>query len=67
MNKKDLKKWPWNGQPSKRHVWVYEHPLEICMRCGCLYNPQREARAAIYCFARPQWLASHPNDDKAEG
>jgi hypothetical protein len=50
--------------PSKRHVWKYEHPIERCLRCGCLYNPQHGGRAAVHCFPKPAWLKDHPEDDR---
>lgn len=70
--------WPWNGRPSGRHVWKQLEPVvntyghhdshrEECLRCGRRFVPYLDERAPIYCFATPEWLAAHPDDDRKEG
>jgi hypothetical protein len=77
MSKAKLREWPWNNQPSKRHVWgkaTYSKPTQNWSgyvghydRCGCSFVERADTRAPVYCYATPAWLAAHPNDDGKEG
>lgn len=60
--------WPWNGRPSSRHVWkVASQNVDFCERCGTRFHRIADASGAIYCAPTPEWLASHPDDDRKEG
>ncbi len=68
MSKKQLREWPWNGRPSKRHVWfVASQNVDACRRCGTRYYRPGGGSGAVYCFPRPEWLRDNPNDDRKEG
>ena len=73
MSKGELQKWPWNNQPSKRHVWKHVSmdkdgwQTEKCARCGRTFVARADTRGPVYCYATPQWLLDNPNDDGAEG
>lgn len=68
MSKKEMREWPFNGMPSKRHVWRVAHQnVDVCDRCGARFYRVADARGAIYCYPKPEWLANHPNDDLKEG
>ncbi len=71
--KLNLKEWPWNNQPSKRHVWkvvkmsIKAGAIERCQRCGSTFIEYADTRGAIYCYATSAWLKDHPEDDGKEG
>ena len=68
ISKASLKEWPWNGRPSKRHVWkAASQDVDYCLRCGTRFHRIADAGGAIYCFATPEWRAAHPEDDGKEG
>lgn len=72
MSKAALKQWPWNNRPSARHVFkvTFQSGNEIgetCQRCGSHYNTRVGGTAAVYCCAKPAWLAANPGDDGKEG
>ena len=75
MNKTQLRQWPWNNQPSARHVWrTLRTGLETgsghtakCERCDRVFIERVDTRGPVYCYATPQWLSDHPADDGKEG
>jgi hypothetical protein len=69
MNRAQLRQWPWNNRPSKRHVWyVASQNVDACKRCGTRFHRIADAPSgAIYCHPTPNWLREHPDDDRAEG
>ena len=77
MSKAQLREWPWNNQPSKRHVWgkhTFKNPTTnwsgyaaTCERCGRHFNERADTRAPVYCYPTAEWLAAHPNDDGKTG
>ena len=68
MSKKQLREWPWNNRPSKRHVWkVKSQNVDYCERCQSSYLRNLGGTGPVYCFARPEWLAAHPDDDGKQG
>lgn len=74
MSKAQLRTWPWNNQPSKRHVWKYlggvgkiTGAVEKCERCERTFIERADTRGPVYCYATPTWRAAHPDDDGAEG
>jgi hypothetical protein len=77
MSKTELSKWPWNNQPSARHVWgpgTYKNPTanwsgyaSTCLRCGRHFNERADTRAPVYCYATEEWLVAHPDDGGKEG
>ena len=73
MSKAAMRSWPWNNQPSKRHVWKFLRmsPLtgavEHCDRCGCNFVEKADTRGPVYCHPTPAWLLDHPDDDRKEG
>lgn len=68
MSRATLREWPWNNQPSKRHVWkVASQNVDACERCGTRFHRIADARGAVYCFASPEWLKGHPEDDGRQG
>lgn len=68
MSKAQLREWPWNNQPSKRHVWktVWQH-IDRPMGCERTFVERADTRGPIYCYATSAWLAAHPEDDGKEG
>jgi hypothetical protein len=77
MSKAQLRTWPWNNQPSTRHVWgkgTYKGATQTwsgyaanCLRCGCHFNERADTRAPVYCVPTPAWMAAHPEDDGKQG
>lgn len=73
MSKAKLREWPWNNQPSKRHVWKFVSisktvgAIDKCQRCGRTFIEKADTRGPVYCYATPQWLAANPNDDGKQG
>jgi hypothetical protein len=68
MSKKQLREWPWNNRPSKRHVWkVKSQNVDYCERCQSSYIRSLGGTGPVYCYARPEWLAAHPDDDGKVG
>jgi hypothetical protein len=74
-NKSRMNRWPWNGQPSSRHVWREVRTeagtgagyTSRCERCGRSFVARADTRAPIYCYPTKEWLAAHPEDDAREG
>lgn len=70
---KKLREWPWNNQPSKRHVWKFLRmsertgAVERCERCGRTFIERVDTRGAVYCYVTSEWRAAHPDDDGKEG
>ncbi len=73
MSKKQLREWPWNGQPSKRHVWKVLRwsqltgSVERCERCDRTFVEKADTRGPVYCYPTPEWLKTHPGDDGKTG
>jgi hypothetical protein len=73
MSKAKLREWPWNNQPSKRHVWKLVRmsertgAVEHCQRCGAHFVERADTRGPVYCYATAEWMAGHPEDDGKEG
>ncbi len=74
ISKSKMREWPHNGQPSKRHVWKELGLTKIgngyratCLRCGCSFHSVADTRGPVYCFAKTEWLADHPDDDRRLG
>lgn len=73
LSKHALAKWPWNNQPSARHVWSVKRwrestgSVETCARCERTFIERADTRGPVYCYATPAWLAAHPDDDGKEG
>jgi len=73
MPKKMLREWPWNNQPSKRHVWRLKSftercgAIETCDRCGRTFIEKADTRGPVYCYPTPEWLVANPGDDRKEG
>jgi hypothetical protein len=77
MSKAKLREWPWNNQPSKRHVWgkgTYKNPTQhwsgyvaTCERCGSTFVERADTRAAVYCYPKTEWMTAHPDDDGKQG
>lgn len=79
MSKKMLREWPWNNQPSKRHMWKDLGPdaltragrgnehIAKCQRCNCTFVSRADTRGPVYCYATLAWRAAHPEDDGKEG
>lgn len=73
MSKKQLRTWPWNNMPSKRHVWKYHGRSELagavehCERCGSHFLEKADTRGPVYCYPTPEWLKTHPADDGLTG
>jgi hypothetical protein len=73
MTKKQLREWPWNNQPSKRHVWKFLRmsdltgAVEQCTRCGRSFIEKADTRGPVYCNPTAQWLVEHPDDYGAQG
>ena len=64
MSKAQLREWPWNNRPSKRHVWyVKSQGADACHRCGCVYIRQSGGSGPVYCYPTPAWFKEHPDDD----
>jgi len=73
MSKAQLREWPWNNQPSKRHVWKLLRmtdragAVERCERCGSTFIEKADARGPVYCYATKEWMVDHPGDDGKQG
>lgn len=79
MSKAELAKWPWNNQPSKRHVWKEvgldalaragrgNEYISKCLRCERTFVSRADTRGPVYCYATKAWLATHPEDEGKEG
>jgi len=69
MSKQQLREWPWNNQPSKRHVWTFLRSsertgaIEHCARCQSHFIEKADTRGPVYCYPTPEYLKAHPEDD----
>ena len=74
MSKAQLREWPHNQQPSKRHVWkylrgigTYTGAVERCQRCERTFVENADTRGPVYCYPTAEWMAAHPEDDGKQG
>jgi hypothetical protein len=64
MKKQQLREWPWNNRPSKRHVWYCKsQTTDACHRCGTSFYRPGGGSGAVYCYPTAQWMQDHPSDD----
>lgn len=69
MSKAQLRTWPWNNCPSKRHVWKesstgkYCGHTAKCARCDSVFIELADTRGPVYCYPTPAWMAANPTDD----